>query len=204
MFHKDSKKSQKKFPRKRKMNKKIIFGVFLPLIIIIFLITLNILNVGLTITQENPKYIFLSSLFNEEDEPTKSTILQTYLLDNDFFLSRKYKLPNVNICLVDNEKVRSMIDFEVIYKKGFFEEKDLKYVSYLDISNRWINLPSNSQTAFVIMINTLKKYSTSKHNSYEEFDELIIVEFKDDLYHITCSELTDEMIENAVHIPIKK
>src|SRR4051812_14178838 len=106
------------------MKLRLIFGVIIPLVIIITLAILGALPYGFSV-----RHNFVSSLNANDlisDGKIKSHIeLGSVVIVNDYFLGKRYDLQPLIACLRDKESTKATMDAgSVVYSEGDYNYND--------------------------------------------------------------------------------
>lgn len=189
------------------MKLKLLLGIFLPLVLIIVLVILSTARMGFSVATEMVKSIQFNDLFVVHNSPANARLLQTITITNDFFLPRKYELPELIVCLSDTEGIKGPTSLQVKYAEGsysrgsnapFFDEIFLDYNSYYRQS---IELPAKSKKQVKVLVEP--QYLYAEIQSFKEYDELLLIHSKSNKnYYGSCSDLAGEELSTAIHIPI--
>ncbi|VVB78059.1 Uncharacterised protein [uncultured archaeon] len=195
------------------MKYKIIFGIILPLIIIISLALVS--NLGqLSIKQDFVKQLSLNDLL--ENKKVKDTIkLGEVGIENKYFLPKRYDLTQLGACLRDTSGGKAMVDAGTIeYSEGDLPYSD-KYV-YDYQQDRSIEISSKNIKKINVYLRPSGSFSYLNYSQlktqYGSYDELII--FEKDNYNqqyptsrtriYNCYDLNQDSIDNSIHITILK
>jgi len=191
------------------MKKKVIFGIILPLSIIVLLIIISTSNIGYSIYKESARNIEIKEILVDHRSKVEKIPLQTITITNDLFLPRKYELPTMIACLYDKQGIKKTEEIEVFYNKRtndidsdfpifdeifFMPQRDSK-------QNKEVSAFSKTQIRLMIQ----KKYIVLYHDSidsYMEYDELLLIEYDDTSRYKRCERIDNEDIESAIRIPI--
>lgn len=213
------------------MNLKLVFGIVIPLIIIILLAGLSNLNIGFSVQKDTSTSLNLADLFTNTSQVLPNIPVQTITLNNDFFLPRQYELPRYIACLNDQQAKVQRYDMQIIYSEGklipgnnipiFY---DLVY-DYYSSSRKSVELSSNSMKQVKVSAQPINIYYSyyypykdprikvvppiteyeNKVLQYESYDELLLLEISSTQYYYNrCQELSSEELDKAIHIPIIK
>ena len=195
------------------MNIKLALGIFLPLALIVCLVILNTANIGFSLNKENTPSIEFNTLFVGKDTSRNTILLQTITITNDFFLSKKYELPKLIVCLSDKEGIKEATNLQVKYNEGsytrgsdvpIFDEIFFEYNSY---SKQSVELPANSKKQVKVLVEPKYLYNyETEIQSYKDYDELLLIQKKNTNYYYdsysSCRNLESEEMNTAIHIPI--
>ncbi len=186
------KKSQK---QNQGVDKRLVFGVVIPLIIFLVLTFLSTSGIGLKVETTTADVINLSD----------SHPLQVIFLTNDFFIPRKYELPPLIACFYDYEdSFRSrQVSLRYSHTDTVESRRSLDSLLFLDYPFRQkksVELPSNSQTQIVVYIPADSYYK----NLFSDYDEILLFESEQKKYYPYgfCRNLVQDEIDSAKHIKI--
>ncbi|MBI2652794.1 hypothetical protein HYX00_04985 [Candidatus Woesearchaeota archaeon] len=207
------------------MNLKLILGIVMPLVVIISLIVLSSSNAGFYIEKETEKSLSYNSVFTSQNQAGEVKI-QTITLKNDYFLPKKIEMPKIIVCLYDAQgKIKSQ-NLYVRYNEGKTSEipKSSVFGELQSISRaydygyytatRIVDIPAHSKKELKLMVqpkNIYNNYDYNNKNSEAEFDEVLIIEPKEDKDNYysyynsydSCANLHDKDIDSAIHIKIE-
>jgi len=190
------------------MNLKIALGVILPLVLLVFLTILGVSNIGISSESEIiVDNISSSSLIMPRRATSEDKIpIKKITITNDFFMPRKYELPDILVCLNDNGE-KGPVTISTIYK-----DKRLKSIEYMDpkiIRDNMVDIPRNSEKEIKLYIEPKYIYNYEYEISqYLKYNELVILEKEnielDYPSSIICEYLDSKDIEKSTRIPIVK
>lgn len=194
------------------MNIKLLLGIFIPLIVIILLIVLSSGNIGFSVEKETEKSVLFNSLFVNQYQPRDNIQIQTITLNNDYFMSRKFELPRLIVCLSDKEGVKQRENIQVRYSEGKYSTgsdvpifEDLYYDSYAYYSStQSIEVAANGKKQVKILIEPKYLYDYQNINNYKEYDELLLIQTKGGKRYgyNSCLNLESRELESAARIDI--
>lgn len=193
---------------------KLFIGIFLPLLFMLVLSMLSMSEIGYNIEKENIRSVDFNQIFINSSTGyyNNKVLIQTVVLKNDFFLPRKFDLPVMAACLIDRGSSRTeslsvqYSEGEYSYKEALIDEIFFPFDSY---TKKSLDVSANSEKKVKIYAIS-KSYSSSRSNEYEQYDEILLVELERGgssssyiySYPSVCSSLTEEEMDNAVHIEI--
>lgn len=191
------------------MRLKIIFGIIIPLIIIIILAVLGSLKIGFNLEKDFSKEISLNNLF--VDNKMKNSIkIGEIIMTNDYFLSKRQDLNYLAACLIDKENVKETVSVgNVYYSEGDYNPyNDASY--YGNYKDRSVEIKSREKKIIYVYLEpdyTFRKESYAQLvDVYNDYDEIIIFEKRKynaySSYRNYCSDLDQETIDNSIHIII--
>lgn len=195
------------------MNIKIALGIFLPLVLIILLVVLSSVNVGFSIDKETVQSIQFDSLFTVQIGAKSNIPIQTITLNNNFFMPKRYELTKIIVCLNDKEGLKNRENLNVKYSEGTYSRSsdvpifDEVFFDYSYYGRQSIELPGSSKKQVKILVEPKQLYRYEETiNSYRDFDEILLIESKDNkLYRYnSCSNLETKELDSAIHIQIMK
>jgi len=197
------------------MKLKIIFGIALPIIFIIVLAILGSNDSGFSVKKKFVDSISLKdAAYN--GQPRNTIKIGDIILENEYFLGKRYSLPALTACLIDKEKVKQNANAgSVFYSEGDYDPYSSEgLVAYNDYQQRSIEIPAyGKETAGVFMNPSYAYYANYSEllAQYQDYDELIILEKNDksrnrngyyDPGYQDCYNLKESDIEEAKHIPL--
>jgi len=197
----------------RKMNIKLALGILLPLALIVFLVILSTANIGFSLEKQDVDSVQFSSLFVDKNSPKNNIPIQTITITNDFFLSKRYELPKMIVCLNDKEGIKEIQNIQVKYNEGSYTRGsdvpifDELFFDYNYYSKQSIELPTESKKQVKILIEPKYLYNyDTEIDSYREYDELLLIESKDTnrYSYNSCQSLESKEMYSATHILIAK
>lgn len=184
---------------KKQMFHMTSIAVFLPLIIIvIILIVLSVSDIGLNIETETINSVNLSNITSLIENG--GIVLQTITLKNNLFISKKFEVPKLAVCLhKKEEKDMSPLSWryaEVDIEKYNVPKPTLDYLLYPAASpekRQTVEILANSQKIIKVTVEKMPPHF------YEDYDKIIIAEIADE-ERSTCKELNSEDVKNAKKI----
>jgi hypothetical protein len=195
----------------RKINIKLVLGIFLPLALILFLVILSTANIGFSLEKRDVDSVQFSSLFADKSFQKNNIPIQTITITNDFFLPKRYELPKLIFCLNDKEGIKQIQNIQVKYNEGSYTTGSDVPISdeiFFDYNSKQsIELPAESKKQVKILVEPKYLYNyDSEIDSYKEYDELLIIESKEvNRYsYNSCRNLESKKIDSATHILIAK
>jgi len=197
----------------RKMNIKLALGILLPLALIVFLVILSTANIGFSLEKQDVDSVQFSSLFVDKNSPKNNIPIQTITITNDFFLSKRYELPKMIVCLNDKEGIKEIQNIQVKYNEGSYTRGsdvpifDELFFDYNYYSKQSIELPTESKKQVKILIEPKYLYNyDTEIDSYREYDELLLIESKDTnrYSYNSCQSLESKEMYSTTHILIAK
>lgn len=205
------------------MKFKIIFGIALPVIIIVILVILGSLDIGFSVKKKFIDKLSLQDIFTQDYQIKNAIKIADITLENNYFLGKRYDLPGLGICLDDIEGNHPRIEAGSLlygegqynYEKGGFiyQETDM-YRSYPYYgSNRAeaknIQIGANEKKNIRIFLQPSYQFAyrnyTELIQQYKEYDSLLIFETDNNrnLYY-ACNDLDQETLDKAISIPIEQ
>ncbi len=193
------------------MNIKLALGVFLPLILILFLAIASSSQAGFSVETELAPSINKSSLLTDSNTPRNNVHVKTISIDNDFFMPRTYELPQILLCLEDsqNRVEREQLTFSYSESstrrniRGIVDQ-ELLLSPYRTTARTLIQVPSYSQTHVDIVAQSNRIRTMGGQANYYLYDNLAIYEIKTDRRRfISCSSsFSDLNIKSVKIIPL--
>lgn len=202
------------------MNAKIIFGVVLPALIVVFITILGSLG-SIDVKKGFVTKIALSDIFRDGRIVNNIKIGDIYL-KNDYFLSQRYELPIWVVCLNDKEGILQRITAgNLQYSEGDYDynsEQLARPVVGNGNNVLSVEVKANDekkvsiylQPSYNIQYGTYGNFRnyTDLIKDYGGYDELIVFKSKDnyDGYYIAHSEnycnVNEDELKDASRIPI--
>lgn len=197
------------------MNLKIIFGIILPVIFIIFLAVIGSIDIGFSEKKELKSVLELEDFYISNQGMRQKISLGSIQLTNDYFLPKRHELKYYRACLIDfQNELEPLQAGNIVFSEGEYlpsNEVLGEYYGQTD-SVRSVEVPSNGKKNIVIYLNPAYyfnyKNSTELMAAFGGYNSLILLEQKDerDYYDYyssnNCDSLTEEEIEQAEQILI--
>jgi len=187
---------------------KLFIGIFIPLIIVIFLAVLSMSDIGYHVEKETKVSVNYGEVI-QNTSSSRKVLIQTISLNNDFFLPRKFELPGIVACLNDKDNIRARESLVVEYSEGeYLQGRGLLeevFLPYTSTQKKTIDIKSNTKKQVKVYVTSKYVYG-SRINSYQDFDEILLVEVKGDSNFLRiysyCQRLTADDLVDAVHISL--
>ena len=192
------------------MKFKIIFGIIIPIILVIGLAI--VASQGNVLEERN----FVSSINLEDifDGARVRTSIKVgeINLKNDYFMGKRHELPEFSTCLIDNDKEKGNMDAgEIRYSEG----KRVREEGPFDNYDRYTSIELSSDEEKKIYVYLVPDYRFQRKNQielleeFEDYDELIIYDLDDsdydyNSYDYECQGLHQKLMEESVRIKINK
>ncbi len=190
------------------MKLKLIFGIIIPLIIIVTLSILGNLNIGFTVKEKYIQNIKFSDLFNRQNSNNQIE-LSSVEINNDYFLAKRYDLPPKIVCLIDNEKIKQNADIgSLYYSEGDINNNEFDPYYYRNNNyNVQVNSGKSKEIKTFAQSYNLRSYSYNYNltiQNYRDYDKIVIVDNKrlDNYRSTSCYNLDEESLKDAISIPI--
>jgi len=185
---------------------KIVFGIVIPLVIIISLAIIANIDSDFSVSFNYSKSLNLNEISHEGKIRSYVKIGEVNL-ENNYFLPKRFTLEPLYACLVDEEKISRPITAGNIE----FSEGDYNYEGNFDYysqsKDRSVEINSNEKK--IVNIYLMPIYSFSYMNlsmlieEYGEYDKIIIIQnTQNKNYYSVCESATPGEIESAVTIPL--
>ena len=202
------------------MNYKIVLGVIIPLLIIVGLTVISSLDIGFTVQETYIEEISLSEIY--QSGQLLSTIkIADISITNDYFLGKRYSLPDLRACVDDIEGSKSRLNAGSLkYSEGEYDPNLGKY-AYGDLINypstntygsrRSVEIGSNSEKKIRIYLEPSSqfRYKTLDELTtlYGDYDRLMIYKASDtssskSISYYGCTGLNDEALQTVVYITL--
>lgn len=203
------------------MNIKLIFGIVIPSFIIIVLVVLSRIDIGVSINKETVESVQFNSLFTNQSQTRNNIPIQTITLNNNFFLSKKFELPKLIVCLNDKEGLKQRENLQVRYSEGRYSIdsdipifQDLIYDDHSYYSSKQtVEVPANSKKQVKILVEPKYIYDYGSGNEYAKnviesnklYDELLLIQKKNNgRYYYSCNDLSSKELDSAIRIALIK
>ena len=190
------------------MKFKIIFGVIIPLLLMLVLAILGSSDEGFSLKKK-----FVESISTKEviyNDQLRNTIkIGDITLKNDYFLGKRSSLKPLIACLIDKEKVKQNLNAgSVFYSEGDYESGSDSLINYNSNSQeRSVEIPAHgSKKVYVYITPSYAYYANYSEllEQYKDYDELVVLEQKksNDYYnsYADCYGLQESDFENGEHI----
>ncbi len=190
------------------MNRKLLFGICIPVLVIIFLILLSINPEGFVVdTHTIPQFEFkdLFSDWNESRAPGTAInriILQTTTVKNDYFIPRKIRLKAPSACLFDRDGNTKGRALAANYNVGVLTANGIKATTSDRFYSTEVEIDLKPQQEVEVELYYDSRESKNRLQYFDHFDEILLV--RSTKNYIPCMDLTQEEIDSAVRIPIVK
>lgn len=187
------------------MNIKIALGIFLPLILAIFLTFVSASEMGLTIESADVESVSFSSTADNDVVVSQNAVLvRTIHITNDFFLPRKVEIPRLLACLKKGDVISDYGLLTLNYREsGFSVPSQDVYFRYSFDSRSVVNMPSNSSKEILVYLEP-SRYA-HRGDSLETYDAMVLVELKGSSRGwVSCSNLDSNRIASVTEIPIAR
>ena len=204
------------------MKLKIILGIIVPLLLIIFLVLLGSIGPGFEVKNKFDDSIGYKEIF-KKDYNANAVRVGEITVKNDYFLPKRFEAPSFLVCAKDSQNKRPLKSVgAVFYNEGEYSESvkytgldSIQYASKSSMDYYGYNYNyRNYKTNVEIDSNGVKKlqvyfssnqYYNSYNNDYSnpDYDELILVEQKPN-GRLNCEGLSSEDMEKSIKIIIDK
>ena len=201
------------------MNLKIIFGIIVPAIIIVFITILGSLG-SIDVKKGFVTRIILSDIFKDGRVVNSIKIGDIYL-ENDYFLSQRYEFPSLSACLNDKEgALQRIYAGNIQYSEGDYEyepEQLARPVVGGNAKELSVEVRANDEKQVSIFLQPSYNFQYGPYGNFRNYtdlikdyggyEELIVFESEDNYYKYypevdgNCNINEDE-IEKASRIPI--
>lgn len=188
------------------MNYKLILGIISPIIIIISLITFESLNTAFSIEGQYIDSIPYEKIFKPDVIEMFEIKLGDISIKNNYFFSRRYYLPVLGLCLIDDDNFKQPVNIGNMYAGSFSYSSSIYEKKTIEIK------PGEELLIDVLFYPEYGVYNASEawlKETYGDYETLIIYELKDSDYKKTwdgygCYNIPDSIKSSAIKIPIKK
>jgi hypothetical protein len=192
------------------MKYKIIFGIIIPVAIII---SLAIIASYGSITEEKDflDSISLSEISNEGDLKDYVRIGEIKLT-NDYSLTKKHNLPALGACLIDSQGFKQKLDAgNIEYSEGDYTfQKEIVISSQNNRGYRSVEVGSKKEKTISVYLRPSYQFSKKTNSElveqYKDYDEIIIYEIeKSNRYsymRTSCGSLNQKQVDDSIHITL--
>jgi len=198
------------FLKKNKMKYKIIFGIAIPLFLII---TLAIIASYGSIESEEDFIESISLNDISKDGQIKPSIkVGDIKLTNDYNLPKRYELPSLGVCLIDSEGFKQKLEAGSIeYSEGDYSYGQEIYARKVE---NYRSVEVGSKEDKTVSVYLIPSYVFSKRTNkelieeYKDYNELIIYkkEKQRNSYnrynYLSCNNLNQKQVDEAIHMAI--
>jgi len=198
------------------MKFKIIFGIILPVLIILSITILGSLGPGFDVKENFDSTIAAKEVFKQNYGSTAIRIGEIKIT-NDYFLPKRYEAGSFLVCAYDKENTRpiKMIG-ALFYNEGEFSENlrsaDISSLQYSSMPYGYYNGyrnyktsieldPKESKTLQVYLSSNDYYYDYNTKNSNRDYDQLLVVRQTQNA-KLSCESLSSENIASALKIDI--
>jgi hypothetical protein len=185
------------------MNKKLILGIILPVVIIITLAIVGSLNIGFSAERSLYQTISLKDL-SKEGNVYNSLKIGNLVLNNTYFLGKRYEAAALTACLVDSENGRTPIRAgNVFYSEGDSQVTDGSYYDYYNDGTKSIEVGANSKKTVGIFMSPDYQFNWKNYSQlledYAGYDSILVIEGPS-TYSNRYSDCSDINLENNANI----
>ncbi|MFA5855945.1 MAG: hypothetical protein WC867_01190 [Candidatus Pacearchaeota archaeon] len=189
------------------MELKVIFGIVIPLCLMIIIGIIGSLDIG-SVNKVYSKQILVRDLFKGDNIRDSIKIGEVYI-DNQHFITKRFDLENMGVCLKDLEGAKETLEAgNIEYSEGDYLPDDL-YNSRSN-SDKSVEVKANSKKTVKIFLRPSYSYYYQNQDQliekYKDYDELLIYEKNGNkgIYYNydSCYNLNSETLANAIHISI--
>jgi hypothetical protein len=191
------------------MKWKIIIGIVIPAMLVVFIAILGSLNIGFKVAENFSNELSLQELF-KDNQLRQAIRIADITLVNEYFLSKRYNLPPRIACLIDNDKVKGPLDAGTLeYSEGDLSpNEDLNPFGSYNYGERSVQVKSGEAKVVSLFIRPSYVFGRGSYEelveNYADYDELIIAErvSKSRYDYYSCSSLNQAALDDAIHIRI--
>ncbi|MBS3099230.1 hypothetical protein J4462_03390 [Candidatus Pacearchaeota archaeon] len=202
--------------------RKIIFGIVIPLIVIVVLAILGSVETGFSVDNNYLKEISVKEAFSDIALPTlpksvnsdralpalpESVKIGEIKIKNDYFLARRHNLPNLGACLVDEEWALRPLDAgNIRYSEGDFSPDSEFYSDYGN--ERSVEVGAYSEEEVRIYVEPSYIFQRQNYSelveAYRNYDNLVVYEREKNgrYYYDQCGSLDEDILEEGVKIDL--
>ncbi len=179
------------------MDRRLLYGVVVPLAIALLLIALSASDIGLSAGITVVKQADRAALVGAAGA---SVPLETVSVDNGFFLPRKYALPHVIACLENSSSPGQLTGTSLSYAVG----TDAASPSYpMGYSREAVDLgPYTSKVVQISLQNVDKPYLPDGQAAFP-YDTVLVMNLDSSRSVYGCYDVTPGDVAGALRIPIR-
>jgi len=161
------------------MRLKIIFGIAIPVVIIIILTVLGSLKIGFSVRTDYVDSLVFRNYFIESGFQTDIRIGEVKVT-NDYFLGKRYELAPLGACIVDKSERKPDVNAGTVgYSKGDYGlEKDLIYGN--SARTRSLEIGAYGEETVTMYLQTSYNFRYTNYSNFagqfRDYDELVIYE----------------------------
>lgn len=161
------------------MRLKIIFGIVIPVVIIIILTVLGSLKIGFSVRTDYVDSLVFQDYFVEAGFQTNVRIGEVKVT-NDYFLGKRYELVSLGACMVDKSEGKPDVSAGTVsYSKGDYSlEKDLIYGN--SVRTRSVEVGAYGAETVTMYLQTSYNFRYTNYSDFArqfgDYDELVIYE----------------------------
>lgn len=186
------------------MKYKIIFGIAIPIFLIILIAVLASSNNGFSAKSSYVTQLNLGDVYSEGKVKNLVEVGKIEI-KNDYFLPKRYSLPLMQACLFDKEGVKQPTEAgSVEYNEGDYNYNSYESISYKDSRNeRSVEIGTNTNKTVKIFIRPSYMYYSEKAKLLEEYsayDEIILVPLTNSRSYYNCYNIQTNVVGGEVHI----
>lgn len=191
------------------MKKKFLFGIVIPLIIVVLLVAVGSTGIGFSVRKQAEQSVDYHTLVAAQE----SVLVQTITLTNTFFIPKRYELPGIILCLNDKDGAKPRKELGVSYSEVSRRLDsptpilDGLFFDYEYSVKQGIDIPSKNVKEVKVFAH-LNAFSYDDAESYSGYDEVLLVVMEGNrkqsygFYGDACERLESSDLEKAEHIPI--
>ena len=187
------------------MKVKIIFGIVIPLIVIITLAILGSVD-KISVEENYLTKVSVKEAFGD-GVLSKTVKIGEIILTNEHFLAKRSDLPNLGACLVDEDWSSRPLDAgNVVYSEGDFGPDSEFY--YDNNNERSIEIGAREEETVRVYIEPSYIFQRQNYSelveAYGSYDNLVVYEKEKNrgYYYDQCGSLDESVLEEGVKIDL--
>jgi len=207
------------------MNLKIVFGIIVPSVFIILLAVFASLDIGFSVEESYPKQISISSEVFQNGQIKTAVKIGEIDITNNYLFSKRYDLPQLRACLIDNSKVKESIDAGTLgYSEGDYPLNEGLVYNYYSNNERNVQIGAYGNKKVKIYLRPSDNFNygnlrppnnfnygnySDLISKYGQYDELVIFKVENSGTRLAymgeysnCYNLNDETLSKATHIQL--
>jgi hypothetical protein len=204
------------------MNAKIVLGIIIPAVIIIILTIISSLDIGFSAQNTYTHDLDFDDIFTNS-QVRNSIEIGKVTITNDYFLPKRYDLPAITACLVDEDKEKQIQDVgSVSYSEGDSESygsTDLYYYGGSNNNPTSVEIGAHEKKTVRLYLypTSINTYDYSNLNKTEEeivletygdYDSLILIEGSKSTSpygygYASCYSFSQSELDDGIKISLK-
>ncbi len=185
------------------MNKKILFGIIVPLVLLVALTILSNLNIGVSINFNPVKSLDFNELFGVD---YRKIILAKLTIENNFFLPRSIEVENYKACFYSTQNGVAYNRDIYLYFTPIAQTNYYGGEIFSDGNNQYLNnipVKQNDKIEAELYMQNIYDSRGEQKVYYLSYDKILLFKYDKNRYEYDfCSKVSKEDIKNAVSIDV--